>query len=87
MSGWQTCRRCCLHRVDVPGIEEKNGLGAVRVVTGGVITLREEITVFERPYLMDYAIRRCRPAMERTFGRVEFEEASGGTRVVWTSAF
>ena len=74
-------------RVDVPGVTEKNGLGAVRVVNGGVITLREEVTAFERPHLMEYAIRRSRPALEHTLGRVEFTEVAGVTRVVWTSAF
>ena len=42
--------------------------GAVRVVDGGVITLREEVAAFERLHVMECAIRRSRPAFEHTLG-------------------
>jgi uncharacterized protein YndB with AHSA1/START domain len=74
-------------KVVVPGKTEKNGLGAVRVVNGGLITLREEITAFERPHLMEYRTRDSRPRSEHELGRVEFVEAPGGTKVTWTTVF
>jgi uncharacterized protein YndB with AHSA1/START domain len=74
-------------KVVVPGTTEKNGLGAVRVVNGGLITLREEITAFERPHLMEYRIRESRPASKHELGRVEFAEVPGGTEVTWTTVF
>lgn len=73
--------------VVVPGRTEKNGLGAVRVVNGGLITLREEITAFERPHLMEYRIRESRPKSEHELGRVEFTETPEGTTVTWTTVF
>jgi len=73
--------------VVVPGKTEKNGLGAVRVVNGGLIMLREEITAFERPHLMEYRIRESRPASKHDLGRVEFTETPDGTKVTWTTVF
>lgn len=69
------------------GKTEKNGLGAVRVVNGGAIRLREEITGFERPHLMEYRIVESFPASTHELGRVEFAEVDGGTKVTWTTVF
>lgn len=74
-------------RVVVPGRSEKNGLGAVREVNGGLIWLREEITAFDRPHLMEYRITKARPDATHELGRVEFAEVPGGTRVTWTTVF
>lgn len=75
-------------KVVVPGKTEKNGLGAVRVVNGGVLKLREEITRFERPTLMEYRILETSPIRsEHELGRVELTEVPGGTKVVWTTVF
>lgn len=74
-------------KVVVRGDAEKNGLGAVRVVNGGLIRLREEITTFERPTLMEYRIRESRPAAKHDVGRVEFTSVPGGTKVTWTTIF
>jgi len=75
-------------KVVVPGKTEKNGLGAVRIVNGGVLKLREEITGFERPTLMEYRILDTSPIKsEHELGRVEFAEVPGGTRVTWTTVF
>lgn len=71
-----------------PGKTEKNGLGAVRVVNGGALKLREEITGFERPKLMEYKILETSPIRSKhELGRVEFEEVPGGTKVTWTTVF
>lgn len=74
-------------KVVKPGTIERNGLGAVRVVNGGVLVLREEITGFERPHLMEYKIVESRPKSKHELGRVEFSEVPGGTKVVWTTVF
>lgn len=74
-------------KVVLPGRTEKNGLGAVRVVNGGVLVLREEITAFERPHLMEYKIVESRPRSRHDLGRVEFAEVPGGTKIVWTTVF
>ena len=74
-------------KVVTPGRTERNGLGAVRVVNGGAIRLREEITAFERPTLMEYRIRESFPPAQHDLGRVEFSEVPGGTKVVWKTVF
>ncbi|MBO0842376.1 MAG: SRPBCC family protein [Nocardioides sp.] len=74
-------------KVVTPGKTEKNGLGAVRVVNGGAIVLREEITGWERPKLMEYKIVESRPASTHELGRVEFTEVPGGTHITWTTRF
>lgn len=74
-------------RVTVPGETERNGLGAVREVNGGLIWLREEVVGWERPTLMEYSIIKSRPASTHEVGRVEFATVPGGTRVTWTTRF
>ncbi|MBO0840209.1 MAG: SRPBCC family protein [Sciscionella sp.] len=70
------------------GHPERNGLGAIREVDGGVVWLREEITRFDRPRRMEYRIVKSRPPSDHRLGRVEFaENADGGTEIIWTSVF
>ncbi|GAC67392.1 SRPBCC family protein [Gordonia soli] len=73
--------------IAVPGRDEKNGLGAVRVVDSGLVLLREEITAFERPNLMECRIRESRPKTEHELGRVEFAQHGDRTKVTWTTVF
>ncbi|UDY24020.1 SRPBCC family protein [Nocardioides sp. Kera G14] len=74
-------------KVTTPGHTEKNGLGAVRRLNAGAIQLREEITAFERPHLMEYRITWSFPKARHDLGRVEFTEVPGGTRVDWRTVF
>lgn len=75
-------------KVTRPGNTEKNGVGAIREVDGGVLWLREEITGFERSRRMDYRILESRPPSEHRLGRVEFaENADRGTEIIWTTVF
>jgi len=74
-------------RVVTPGTTERNGLGAVREVDGGLIWLREEITAFERPTLMEYRIRKARPRAKHELGRVELTQVPNGTKITWTTVF
>ncbi|SIR90504.1 SRPBCC family protein [Williamsia sterculiae] len=73
--------------VVVPGKTEKNGLGAVRRLNAVVVQLREEITAFDRPRLMEYRIIWSFPKARHELGRVEFSEVNGGTRVTWSTVF
>jgi len=74
-------------KVTTPGRTEKNGLGAIRRLNAGAIQLREEITAFERPHLMEYRIIWSFPKARHDLGRVEFKEVTGGTEVRWTTVF
>lgn len=75
-------------KVTTRGKTEKNGLGAVREVNGGALWLREEVTVFERPRLMEYKILKSIPPTRHELGRVTFAaNPGGGTDVVWETKF
>lgn len=74
-------------KVTTPGKTEKNGLGAVRRLNAGAIQLREEVTAFERPHLMEYRITWSFPKSRHDLGRVVFTEVDGGTQIHWTTIF
>lgn len=66
---------------------ERNGVGAIRKVEGGLFWLQEEILGLARPYRMDYRIQRSRPAFHHQGGSMQLQETAGGTEVTWTSTF
>lgn len=72
-----------------PGIEHKNGLGAIRTVRSKKYTLTEEITAFVENKSYDYLIKEVKPAMAFTHhnGWLEFTEADNQVRVDWHSHF
>ncbi len=81
--------RCVL---ESPGSPDRNGLGAVRVVTAGAYRLTEEIVAFDPPRRYDYVIREVtrkgRPApLEHERGWLELTPVESGTRVDWHSRF
>jgi len=43
-------------RVERAGTPERDGLGAVRAVSAGGLTVREEVIRFEPPHAMDYRV-------------------------------
>src|SRR5512140_1679607 len=61
----------------------KNGLGAVRRIKVGGLTLDEEVVLFEPPRAFDYAIIRGLP-VNHHLGSVRLSEAEGATEVRWT---
>jgi uncharacterized protein YndB with AHSA1/START domain len=69
------------------GLQEKNGVGAIREVDAGVFWLQEEIVGFERPFRMDYRIRQSRPRIRHESGRMQLRQIADGTEVTWTSTF
>jgi len=73
---WAGLGRVRLHR---PGADSPNGVGAVRVVPGGI---HEEVVGFVPPERMDYRIVKGMPVKSH-HGTVLFEEEGGGTRIRW----
>ncbi len=65
------------------GTEAKNGLGAVRRVKVGGLTLDEEVVLFEPPRAFDYAIIRGLP-IDHHLGSVRLTEADGAVEVRWS---
>jgi uncharacterized protein YndB with AHSA1/START domain len=65
-----------------------NGLGALRHVWIGPLRFEEEITAFEPPRRLDYAIRHVRGLPFRhDVGSIRLSPEGGRTRAVWTSSF
>lgn len=61
----------------------KNGLGAVRRIEVGGLTLDEEVVHYDAPSGFDYAIVRGVP-IDHHLGQVRLKEVDGGVRVTWT---
>jgi hypothetical protein len=64
----------------VPG-EPRNGLGAVRRIRAGGLTLEEKVVRFEPPHRYAYTIIKGLPVEH--LGEVELTEARGGVDVHW----
>lgn len=71
------------------GKEDKNGVGAVREIVAGALTLQEEIVDYEYPHKMGYRITNCKPVgMHHPFGEINLEKLDDNlTKVVWQSEF
>ncbi|MEO0600914.1 MAG: SRPBCC family protein [Myxococcota bacterium] len=75
------------------GTDERNGLGAVRLVESGPLTFREEITAFDSGHRYEYVIReltgpmKVRMPVTHRLGWVELTDAGDHTSVVWSSRF
>ncbi|MBR9812979.1 SRPBCC family protein [bacterium] len=70
-----------------PGMQDRNGAGALRVVKAGPLVLHERITGFEPGKLMTYHIERARPLpVVHDVGEIRLSAEAGGTRVNWLSA-
>ena len=68
------------------GHTEKNGEGAVRLLTAGRTSFRERITRFERPHRMDYRVEEMKPFnLPHERGEITLEAQGEKTRVVWIS--
>ena len=65
---------------------EANGLGSVRRIGPGPLSLDEEIVAFERPRRIDYAIVRGGP-LKNHRGTIRFEAVPGGTEVDYVIRF
>ncbi len=70
-----------------PGLEERNGRGAVRELRALGLRLVEEITGFDRPHRFDYRIIDSTLPIEHVFGRVALQPRGEGCEVDWCSEF
>ena len=68
------------------GAEHRNGVGALRQIDSGKLSLRERITVFEPPVQMSYLIESAKPlAIHHEIGEIRLLAENAGTRVIWRS--
>ena len=69
-----------------PGTAEKNGEGALRLLSAGRTSFRERITRFERPHRMDYRVEEMKPFnLPHERGEITLKSQGDSTRVVWIS--
>ncbi len=69
-----------------PGTPPPNGLGAVRAVAAGGLTVREEVVRFEPPHAMDYRVIAGAPFTDH-LGTLRITPADGGSRLDYTIRF
>ena len=77
MSRWPGVKRCVLVREGSP----RNGVGAVRAVSAGGLTLEEEIVEFTPPSRMAYTIIKGLPVRHR--GTLTLTEDGDATLLEW----
>ncbi|MGH7899632.1 MAG: SRPBCC family protein, partial [Candidatus Binatia bacterium] len=64
--------------IEKPGVPPPNGLGAVRKIGGGPISVWEEVVRWEEPRAMDYRMIRGFPLRDH-LGEIRLSPADGGT--------
>jgi uncharacterized protein YndB with AHSA1/START domain len=75
-------------RLEREGQPSRNGVGCVRVISAGGISVREEVLSFDEPERMTYRVVRGGLPIKNHLGEVRFEEdASGHTIVTWRCRF
>lgn len=68
------------------GKEEKNGLGALRLIDLGSVRFEERITQFERPTRLAYLIEKSSPLPFRhDIGEIRLRPEGDKTHVTWVS--
>jgi uncharacterized protein YndB with AHSA1/START domain len=82
-SDWAGLGRVRLTRLGSP---EPNGVGAVRAFSTAP-GLREEVTRFEPPSLMEYRVISGPIPLDDHHGEVRFTPEGSGTRVTWRVSF
>lgn len=73
-------------RLDAEGSPERDGVGCVRVISNGPVSVHEEVVAFEPPKRMAYRVVRG-VGMKNHLGEVEFEEDGNATLVRWRCHF
>jgi len=69
------------------GRNAPNGVGSVRRIAGGPLAVEETVTAAEPNRSIDYRITKGGAPIRNHSGRIEFSEASDGSRVRWTIEF
>ena len=69
--------------IETPGVPSPNGLGAVRKISGGPLTVYEEVVRWEEPYIMDYRLIRGFPLRDH-LGELRLQPTpEGGTMLYY----
>jgi uncharacterized protein YndB with AHSA1/START domain len=73
---WQKGTRVTIEK---PGVPPPNGLGAVRKIRGGPLSMEEEVVLWDEPHAMDYRLIRGVPLRDH-LGELRFlPTPEGGT--------
>ena len=80
---WTPLKRVTL---DKEGTDHRDGVGAVRRMSGAGPTILEEVLAFDPPSSYEYTLRAGAPIRDHR-GTVTFSDAGGGTDVTWTVRF
>lgn len=73
-------------RVERAGTPAPNGLGAVRAVRAGGLTVREEVVRWEPPHAMDYRVVSGAP-LQRHLGQIRILPEPGAARLEYRIRF
>ena len=63
------------------GLEERNGIGAIRRITLPGMTIVEKITHFEAPHNMRYTVLSGISGLKHYLGALQLCELNGGTQI------
>jgi hypothetical protein len=84
---WTRWARLGQVKLDPPGSPDRNGVGAVRVISNTGITVWEEVLSFESPRRMTYRVKRGGLPMKDHLGEVVLVERGEETLLIWRSRF
>jgi hypothetical protein len=80
-SSWTSLPRSVLQR---EGVDDRDGVGAVRAFPVAGWTTVEEVTEFQPPDLMSYRLLRGLPGVRRYEATVRLAHHGTGTRIEWS---
>ena len=74
-------------RLEREGDPPPNGVGCVRVISNGGVSVYEEVLTFDAPTRMTYRVVRGGIPIKDHLGEVNFEPHDGGTLITWRCQF
>jgi uncharacterized protein YndB with AHSA1/START domain len=74
------------HSLDREGAPAPHGIGALRTLTTGRVSVKEEITAFEPPRLLAYRLLSGLPVKDYK-AEVMLSAEEGGTKIRWWAEF
>ena len=84
---WADWGRIGKVRLEREGTPAPNGVGCMRVISSGGISVYEEVMEFEPPRRMTYRVVRGGLPIKNHLGEVLFEEHGRATLVTWRCRF
>ena len=85
-AGWPQWSRIDSASLERAGDDDPNGVGAVRRMKTGPLTIREQITRFDAPTAMDYTLLSGLP-LDDYHAQVRLAEHAGATTITWSATF